>query len=655
MTLSTEKKYLKTVVQTIEKKIGNLELSLLQNEADYRSIKKYTVDYRHELDKYEVYHQQQNLKLLDSRSILETKQTEKLHYQKQTPYFAKVVFRFSDEAEADNFYIGRYGLSDDFDQQYIYDWRAPISALYYDFGTGDSHYQVNGISFTGENLEKIQFDIQAGQLLKMYPVKEGLSDLFLNETLNKASNQQMKTIIQTIQKEQNQIIRQAPTTDIIIQGVAGSGKTAIALHRLAYLLYQERENLKSENVLILSPNKVFANYISSVLPELGEHDLRQLSFEELALKNCNLTVHQSLQQELSQVLNDPDSSESQVYRYKQSEKFALSLEIFLDNQRSKLWEAPLITSELTAPIVELQNIFSEEVPLLRLIQKASRLLTKDFTGKKRLQQQQIIQKEFTKRLAYSDSLTSYQKFLATLDKNFHLKTKIVKSSDLYPLLFIEHYFTGLTVDKSVKYLVVDEMQDYSLLQFKILQRLFTARKIYCGDTQQTLIPKEQDFLQQLAGLLDQPKLFFLKKSYRSTFEIIQFAQNFLPPNMLEPLDRHGKPVSRLQSSQPLHLQIKEQLRHFEKGPWQTCGIICQNANQVQELATQIADNTVQIVTEDSRAITQPIVLSSQQFAKGLEFDMVILPMTQANNSDSHFLYIAATRALHELVVLEERK
>lgn len=650
MTLIEEKEYLQKVVDSIQEKIMQLELSLDHNEQEYRSVKKYTVDYKNELDKYEVYNHQQNLKFIDSRSILESNQVEKLQYQKQIPYFAKIVFRFDDDPDPENFYIGRYGFSDELGNQFVYDWRAPISALYYDFGVGKSAYEVNQQTFTGENLEKLQFDIEAGKLKRMFNVNDGVSDLFLTEALSKTGSQRMKTIVQTIQKEQNTIIRQPKQTDIIMQGVAGSGKTSIALHRLAYLLYQERETLAAENILILSPNRVFSSYIANVLPELGERDLRQLTFEELALPLSKVSIEKSYYEELTAAIEEPQSALGNTYRYKQSAEFEIQLLAFLQQLKTKIAkELQLRSFQVSSE--KMQDFFATDLPLTKIFQQINQELTNDLPATEKKKGQAAILKELNKRLGFKNAEVLYRAFLQTLSEEYHSES--FNYSDLYPLLYVEGFLNGLPVDSSVNYLVVDEMQDYSILQFKVLQQLFRARTIYCGDVYQTLIPKEADFLARLEKVASQPKIFYLKQSYRSSFEIIAFAQQFVPAGTIEPIQRHGDLVSSETITQKERkAKLSQQLEQFQASDLKSCGVLCQNETELRAIQAEIVNYEPQVITADSSVITQPILLTTPQYAKGLEFDKVILSLNKKTLEGSPALaYICATRALHELTVL----
>ena len=200
------------------------------------------MDYKNELDKYEVYNHQQNLSFIDKRNTIETNRIAKLSYLQETPYFSRIDFQFDGEEEAEKFYIGRYGFVDNYGQQLVYDWRAPISSLYYDFPLGSAYYESMGKKFTGSLQLKRQFDIKNGTIRFLVDSNDALNDDFLINELSKHTTKEMKTIIHTIQKEQNEAIRDSKTRNLLIQGVAGSGKTSIALHRIAYLLYQKEQN-----------------------------------------------------------------------------------------------------------------------------------------------------------------------------------------------------------------------------------------------------------------------------------------------------------------------------------------------------------------------------------------------------------------------------
>ncbi|WP_251866907.1 hypothetical protein [Enterococcus malodoratus] len=200
MSSINETNYLATVKNKLESKIAEVENTLDMNEANYKELKHYTIDYKNELDKYEVYNHHQNLKFIDSRSVLESNVLKKLNYQKNTPYFSKIAFQFSEEEEVEDFYIGRYGFADRFGEQLIYDWRAPISSLYYDFSLGDAYYESHGREFHGKLRLKRQFEIKNGTISFMVDTNDAINDELLMRELGKSTSNEMKTIIHTIQK-----------------------------------------------------------------------------------------------------------------------------------------------------------------------------------------------------------------------------------------------------------------------------------------------------------------------------------------------------------------------------------------------------------------------------------------------------------------------
>ncbi|WHZ01251.1 RNA polymerase recycling motor HelD [Neobacillus sp. YX16] len=203
---------------------------------------------------------------------------ERLSY---SPYFGRIDFLETGENNVDHVYLGIASLMDENDENFlIYDWRAPISSLYYDFAPGPASYQTMDGKIEGEMNLKRQFIIRAANIKAMFDTGVTIGDEMLQEVLGNNANAQMKSIVATIQREQNLIIRNEKSKLLIVQGVAGSGKTSAALQRVAYLLYRYRETLKSENIMLFSPNPLFNSYVSTVLPELGEENMEQATFME---------------------------------------------------------------------------------------------------------------------------------------------------------------------------------------------------------------------------------------------------------------------------------------------------------------------------------------------------------------------------------------
>ncbi|MCL1786803.1 MAG: UvrD-helicase domain-containing protein, partial [Defluviitaleaceae bacterium] len=211
----------------------------------------------------------------------------KLKKMMNEPYFARIDFAEDGYGDREEIYIGRYSLFDEATQSFhVYDWRAPISSLYYDYGVGKAQFTVPGqngsrdIRIEGKVLLKRQYQIEKGELLYLFDNDIAIDDEILRRELSKSADASIKTIVNTIQKEQNKAIR-AEANNVLVYGPAGSGKTSVGLHRLAYLLYRHRNSLTSAKVRIFSPSPIFASYIAGIIPELGEEDVQDLDFPTL--------------------------------------------------------------------------------------------------------------------------------------------------------------------------------------------------------------------------------------------------------------------------------------------------------------------------------------------------------------------------------------
>ena len=253
------------------------------------------------------------------------KMRSRLKRMLDSPFFGRVDFVYEGEEEAERFYIGignfarRLGAL-----PMVYDWRAPVSGLFYDYDKGEASYEAPGGLQTGEVTSKWQYKIREGKMLYEFESDIKIDDEILKQELGSNGDVQLKDIVRTIQKEQNAIIRNTKDKILVIQGAAGSGKTSVALHRIAYLLYHDRKNLKSSDVLILSPNGVFSDYISHILPELGEEQIQEMSFDLFAYKELKDTVEdiEDAYDQIERALNSLDKEEQARYHEKQSAAFA---------------------------------------------------------------------------------------------------------------------------------------------------------------------------------------------------------------------------------------------------------------------------------------------------------------------------------------------
>ena len=654
MKTMTEERYLAEVTLKLKSKISEVEETLDKNEANYKELKHYTIDYRNELDKYEVYNHHQNLNFIDSRSVLEANILKKLNYQKQTPYFSRITFQFDEEDESEDFYIGRYGFADRYGEQLIYDWRAPISSLYYDFSLGEAFYESHNRKFYGKLQLKRQFEIKNGTINFIVDTNDAINDELLMRELGKSTSNEMKTIIHTIQKEQNEAIRDTKTKNLIIQGAAGSGKTSIALHRMAYLLYQKKEELSASDILILSPNQVFADYISTVLPELGEDELPQVDIVSLGSmfieEKYQVTDRQD---ELKEVMENPQSAQAQVYRYKQSKEF---FEVFLNHyeqMKAQLYSADIAIEGQLISTKDIKKYVTQQTQksLFEIIQEISYLLSKRVSEHRREVFVKELMKQFKKRINATGSLSDYYRFLSAMNIPYYIEEKkLIAYSDLYPYLYFKNMIEGIRPNNQIKHLVIDEMQDYSLLQLSLIEQLFPCQKTICGDVHQSLVSYEDDFLSTIQAILPNVRLVKFLTSYRSSFEIMTFAKQFITEKeLIQPIERHGKEVEVQPYTKEKMAKI---IVEFNESDYSSCGIICQNWQEAAAIEADFPEENMVRFEKDTKKISEGIILTTPQFAKGLEFDQVILPDIRADQlgKKSNKLYTSCSRALHELTL-----
>lgn len=633
---------------------------------EYQELKQYMVDYKNEMDKMELFSNQQTLFTIDHLGVTKLRQESKLEKLIDSPYFGRFDFLYEGDSadEAESFYIGRFGFTDEEGEQLIYDWRAPIANIYYEFELGDAFYFTLDKQINGELIRKRQFNIAQSKFQYILESSLTIRDEVLQRTLSEQSQEKMKTIITSIQKEQNQIIRNEKANAFIIQGVAGSGKTSVALHRIAYLLYKHRDTLRSDRILILSPNKVFGNYISTVLPELGEEPIRETTIDQLTEKLLPKKFKfGSFSEQIRRMMDHPESDFAKRAAVKSSLAFFEQLAAFLQQLSGKiLADEPIVIADYKVEASYMANRFKQyhKEPVLKRVE----LLAEDVIevvksrrqGEVKVPGKKEIIKRLQKRLLYKGPLEIYKAFLASIDRAeaFFFSKDTFEFADIYPFLYCQNYFEGMEKFEMVEHLVIDEMQDYSSVQYAVIQKLFPCKKTILGDFGQSLNPFAVGGTNEFKSIFPELEYVELHKSYRSSYEIIEYAKKFIGKQAIEAIERHGEqPVERYyESVNQLEELLITSVQQFEESNFKTCAIICKTEKQVKRVIEILGTRIFHVINGQTDRFSEGLSVTTVQFAKGLEFDQVLVPFvdqeTYQRDLDKGLLYIACTRAMHQL-------
>ncbi len=611
----------------------------------------------------------------------------------QSPYFARIDLKFDDEDEFENIYIGRTSLKkDETNEFYIYDWRSPIASVFYRFVLGQVFYDAPGGRITGEVNLKRQYEISKGELEYFFDADVQIVDEFLRKLLSQNTSPKMKTIVETIQRDQDIVIRDMENDLMMVQGVAGSGKTSIALHRAAYLMYQGLSSkLTADNILIISPNSLFEQYISNVLPELGEEHVVSVVFEDIIASVLKNEQVQSRNQFLENLISNTQYRDiiKSCIEFKTSRQFLEILDRFIDDLPHKWMNFEdifyggecIISGEMIKEKV-LSGI--NETPLgmrLKLIGEYILGLISE-SKKYRLKQSEKIQmneemlkfmeldikdvyrklfhdKEYFYSLAKGIELPGCMDRILTFTQE-NLDTNMLYYDDAAVLTYLNLKIYGINKYKTIKQVVIDEAQDYYPLHFEIFHLLFSKAKFtILGDINQTLEKREDLSLYQLIRKIFNKKkssLVTMDKSFRCTNEILNYGLKFLEQSTeIKSFNRKGdEPLLYAAKDQTSYhdLIVSEVNSCLEMG-YQSIGLICKTEKSARFLFECLKDKAdVQLINSESTTDLQGVFIIPVYMSKGLEFDAVLIcdadAETYHSQDDKKLLYIACTRALHRL-------
>ncbi|MDF7627090.1 RNA polymerase recycling motor HelD [Lactobacillaceae bacterium L1_55_11] len=701
----------------------------------------------------------QQQQLLAERENSKTRAEERyqtLLKQVDKPYFARIDFAENngEGKEAETIYIGLASFSDTKNNFLVYDWRTPVASIYYDGGIGTVEYQTPDGPQKADVSLKRQFEIEDGVVVTIFDTEEAIGDAMLLNALSGESSTKMKSIVTTIQREQNKIIRNTDADLLFVQGAAGSGKTAAILQRVAYLLYRYRGKLSSGQVVMFSPNQLFNDYVDQVLPELGEQNMVQMTFFQYASRRLpkiaveNLSErfeHENQNGPLNQLLgsldmfnavgryanglnkgglkvrnlmfhDEPLISKDKIkeiyYRYNENYRLSQRLEATQEALMRSL--RGQLGAQTRQDWVELaiENLSKQEyddlvgagknrlgddqegdaAAMTRAAQLGAPSQEREFSSEKAERQflaKQIVIRALKPiarkihRASFLNINAQFVDFLRHLPKFLDLKKAGISeqqwtdyvdgvvddlkhhrmslaATSIY--LYLYDLITGKHGQRDIRFLFIDEVQDYTPFQLAFLKFSFPLAKFtVLGDLNQAIFTQEHanDLASDLASLFDPDKvdLIELNQTYRSTQQITDFTKELLQNGRdITAFDRAGeKPVVKLASDEAGALQaVRDQLQQ-NQADHESTAIITKSLADAKDLAKQLDDDKITLIQSENQRLAPGVMIIPSYLAKGLEFDAVIIWQADASryqdDDQRRLLYTVASRAMHRLTLI----
>ena len=652
-----------------------------------------------------------------SHGIIE-QQKAKLTRMLRSPYFGRIDFRTNEQAAAKPYYIGTFSLITDDNRVMVYDWRAPVSGSFYDDEVGKASFITPGGVVEGELTKKRQYKIENGKLSYSFDSSVKIDDEMLQQMLAGHADGKMRSIVTTIQREQNRAIRNETFKHLIVQGAAGSGKTSVALHRIAYLLFRHRDTITAENIIVFSPNSVFSDYISNVLPELGEANMLQTTFESflfgaLATKGRCERYYDLLDSLFSMQPLPGYPARIESLRLKSSPAFRDAIKAYaqaLANEQVTF--APLICAGVTiASSPELARLFSYDYASLpyfarfeKLRARMDYLLTNYETkraaqiaesitasegfidrGELRRRSRAIAKQESQPARERALAMTNvsaasvYAAFLNELARwlpgadagtceavtrytQETIRAGLLHYEDQIALLYLQGTLGGTQKTARIRYVIVDEAQDYTPLQYECIRLFFAQASVtMLGDLDQSITPYlSLGGYETISALFPPEETLLLRftKSYRSTAEIIAFAGAILNRKTeIDSVGRRGDAplIIQLESEEAVHRAIARDIRDLTAKGHASIGILTQTKVEAKAVFHALKEQVpVQALFGGEEDFPRGAVVLPAYLAKGLEFDAVLLFNAGGGHyrekSERLLLYTACTRALHVLHV-----
>ena len=672
--LKKEEKHLELTTTLLRENISALAQDLYDNEEKQQEFKKYIWDTKAELDPTEMKTILSNNDKEIEDLEMKAKYYKKLYKIQNSPYFGKITFE-DDEGNKD-IYIGLTYLTKDNDNV-IYDWRSPISSVFYDYEHGKCSYSAPGGIIEGYLHNKRQFTIENSKIKRVFDSKLTIQDEMLQEVLTRKNNDYMKNIVNTIQAEQNAIIRNVEDKNLIVQGIAGSGKTSVALHRIAFLLYKIK-NLTSDKVLIFAPNHIFSEYISNVLPELGEENTKETTFSDFL--EAYIKEYKNIESFTSFIERYYKKEElyTDLIKLKQSNEIIPVIEKYIQNYNKRArFTSEIFNRELYVPLEKLNYYLNERyssIPLLERIDEISlKIAEQEFRNNKSKARQ--IGKWLRERLNISiDMKEIYKNFFRSkefIDIYGHelpesyinrLDEKDISYEDACLFVYMKSLLMFLGNDYLIEQTIVDEAQDYSILEYMLLKKILKRSKFtILGDINQTINPYyEYKSLNELKSVFtDSVNYIELNKTYRSSPEIIEHANKILGLNLVSAIRRNTSIPVEFRYEDNLKEQLIKDIENLKKDN-KSIAIITKIDTEAATIYKLLKKdmNELTLIANNSKAFSRELVVIPSYMAKGLEYDATIVYTEKDNQftyKERYLYYVACTRSQHHLIIYNQKE
>ena len=658
-----ERNYLNKTISLIRKKISKLGQELFDDDSKVLEFKKLIWDTHTEMDPNEMRSMMAESDL--QVSIMQSKGNylQRLFRIQNKPYFGSIRFKEEGSEEEDNIYIGITHVEDKLDY-YVHDWRSPICSMFYDYETGPASYKAPSGIIKGNIIKKRQYIIEDAELKHIFDNDLNISDSLLQEVLAEESSDKMKNIVNTIQEEQNKVIRNTEDKNLIVEGIAGSGKTSVALHRIAFLLYRI-PNLTSSNVVVFTPNKVFSEYISNVLPELGEDNAYDMTFYDLLCQNINEYKDiENFTDFISRYYKD-NVDNYDIIKYKQSDEIIKDINNYINNLLSTIKFNNKLEYDnfIEIDTEELNNMLNykyNRFPLFERIKEISkRIASNNYEGstKNASSIEKKLKELLNIKLDLKDIFNNFYQSEYSKYKD-KVNDKYLYYEDACIFLYIKSLLVGFNTNHVIKEIVIDEAQDYNKLQYLIIKKTFkTSNYTILGDTNQTINPYyKYDSLEELTSIFESSKYITLTKTYRSTGKIIDYTNKILGLNHVTAIrnDKASDIIFRNNITKNDFLTDINNLKTISK----SIAIITKNDKEAEKVYNVLKDDLDIMLIDGFGHIKRDLVVVPSYVAKGLEFDSVIIYTDEDNKyqeKDKYLFYVACTRAQHNLIIYNNSK